>query len=95
MANFALNSLLEFLERHKIALGKGAGRAPHTVGVVWLCCNKRPQSRGHSSPWCRYLSAVTCDALKVWNMGGKKMVKGIDKGSLYSDANTSIRISAI
>lgn len=95
MAKFALSYSLEFLEPCKTAFRKGVGRAPHTVGVIWSCCQKRPQSRVHSSPRCWYPSAVTCDALEVCGMGGRKMVKGINKRSLFSDPNASTRIHAL
>lgn len=95
MANFALNSLLDF-EHHKIALERRPGRAPDTLGILWLHSKKRPQSRGHRNfHGVGYLTAVTCDDLEVCDMGGRKMVKGINKGSLYSDANTSSRMTAI
>lgn len=87
MTNFVLNSLLDFLQHHKIFLGKGVGRAVCTVGVVWSCCQKRPQSRGHSSLRYWYLSAMTCDVLQVCDIGGRKMVKSIDKRGLYLDPN--------
>lgn len=79
MTKFVSNSLLDFLQYRKIFLGKGVGRALHTRGYGMVRFSEDTQSRDlcHLKYW--YLKACA--------MGGRKMVRGIDKRGLYSDPN--------